>query len=634
LRPGPGRTEIELGPLEPNAVQQLASLAGDGADDRAAAAIERSGGNPLFVIELSRSISVAPDLPVTIQAAIAARIDELPPSDRTLLQAASVAGEAFNVAAAALLGERPPMEVAAALGQMVHLGFVTHTESGYRFHHALVHDVAYGRLPVGQRMALHQRYAEEGVGRDDLEALAHHWWEAVRPPDGAWVWADSGRLETFRRRAFRVQLDAGVRLEQRNAYEEALEVYLRALELADMTGERAEAEAAIGRGYARQGRGDDAWQHRLASIELYRQTDDGPPAQVFADMLEIATFNWGYFHELPTDESVLALLDEGIAISRATHDDVALARLLAERAAYTNDVSGTDDIHRLAASKDGVAFGDAAQRLGTVYVWAGRIADAVSTYETVLDGLVPAGSAINVPEALVWYTNAAFLAGDLMKADALARRLNQEATHRSIHTRGHAFAATALVQLGRGDWQGLQTTAGELRSLVDANPDVPMCILGAAAVGYGAAGTILNGGTLPSDIDQRAERMVDDSERVRAAATMLPKAMSGDAGAIERGLTGYEPGLRLWDKFRVWDVSDIVPGIVLTMFQRWDAIPPILDRMDRFAGKGARLAGATAAAIREEIAVANGGSGPSHDELRDLGYSGISALLRYRPRAN
>jgi hypothetical protein len=35
--------------------------------------------------------------------------------------------------------------------------------------------------------------------------------------------------------------------------------------------------------------------------------------------------------------------------------------------------------------------------------------------------------------------------------------------------------------------------------------------------------------------------------------------------------------------------------------------------------------------VREEVAAAKGGPPPAHDELRSLGYAGISELLRFRP---
>ncbi len=88
--------------------------------------------------------------------------------------------------------------------------------------------------------------------------------------------------------------------------------------------------------------------------------------------------------------------------------------------------------------------------MAQVYMWNGRIAYAIELYETVFDRLVPAGAAINEPEAIVWGALAAFNAGDLAKADALADRLLEEATRRSPHTRSHAYGLKALLLLARG----------------------------------------------------------------------------------------------------------------------------------------------------------------------------------------
>ncbi|HEV8054393.1 MAG: hypothetical protein H0X16_03955 [Chloroflexi bacterium] len=364
--------------------------------------------------------------------------------------------------------------------------------------------------------------------------------------------------------------------------------------------------------------------------DLYNEAGGAPPAQLYADMLEIATFNWGYFQRLPDDGEVLRLLDEGAQTARASGDDVSLARLLAERAAYTNDVSGTEEIARFLESADAVRFADAAQRTAQVYLWAGRIGDAVSLYETVFERLIPAGALINEPEALAWYGLAACTAGDLRRADAVAERLLADSTPRSAHTRQHAYALKALILFGRGDWDGLDSTTRELRSLVDTNPDTSFCLLGAAAVGYQTAAEVLDGRPLTPDIDAQAARMVDESERVQAASVMLPKVMTGDPGALASGLRGYESGLRLWDRYRAWDVADLIPAIALTISGRWDELGPTLARLDEFARGGARLAEATAHAVREEQAAAAGGPAPAHEQLRALGYAGISELLRFR----
>jgi class 3 adenylate cyclase/tetratricopeptide (TPR) repeat protein len=630
LRPRENRLQLELGPLDAHSVERLGSLAGAGR--QAAGALDRAGGNPLFIIELARSRRPGVSLPVTIHAAIAARLDELAAPERDLIQRAAVAGETFDVRDAALLGEREPGEVAAALGRFAHLGFVTPVGSSYRFHHALVHDVAYGRLPVAERMALHARYAVEGLDPAEVEALAHHWWEALKPPDAAWVWEDPAQLEAMRREAFRVHMAAGARLAERNAHEEALAVYIRAVALADEPSDRASAEAAVGWANARQGKGDDAWTHRLRAIELYQGSGSAVPAPLYADMLEITAFNWGYFHELPDDAEVLRLLNEGIEVALASGDDVSLARLLAERGSFTGDVSGTEEIRRFLGRPDAAQFADATQRMATVYAWAGRIGEAVSLFETVFDRLIPAGASINEPEALAWYGMAAFTAGDLSRADALADRLLEDSVRRSAHTRSHALALKALVQFGRGDWTGLEDAVRQLGTLVSKNPDSSWCLLGGAAFGYGAAGAMLAGRPLPADIDEQARRMVfGESHLVPAASVMLPKVMTGDAEAVVAGRRAYEPGLRLWDRYRTWDPADLIPAISLTILERWDALPPVLGRLDDFAAGGARLARAAAAAVREEQAALAGGPEPAHGELRDLGYLGISELLRFRP---
>jgi tetratricopeptide (TPR) repeat protein len=189
-------------------------------------------------------------------------------------------------------------------------------------------------------MALHARYAAEGVDPADVEALAHHWWEAVKPSDAQWVWEDVARLGAMRRQAFGAHLAAGRRLEERNAYEEAMDVYTRAVELADDAADLASAQAAVGRAYARQGRGDEAWEHRLRAIDTFAKAGSSAPSELYADMLEIATMNWGYFQHLPNDAEVLRLLEEGERIARTSGDDVSLARLLMERGAFTNEVAG------------------------------------------------------------------------------------------------------------------------------------------------------------------------------------------------------------------------------------------------------------------------------------------------------
>jgi class 3 adenylate cyclase/tetratricopeptide (TPR) repeat protein len=626
LRPRENRIQINLEPLGRGPAEQLARMAGDDRGDTA-----RAAGNPLFIIELARSRSAPDQMPVTIQAAIAARLDELSPAERDLLQKASVAGETFDVRDAALLSDREPAEVAGALGRIAHLGFVVPVDSRYRFSHVLVREVAYGRLPVAERMTLHARYAVDGVDPADVEALAHHWWEALKPADAQWVWDEPASLSAMRLVAMRAHLAAGRRLEERNAYEESLEVYTRALELADEAHDIAEAEASVGRAYARQSRGDEAWQHRLLAIDQYGRAGLPVPSELYADMLEIATLNWGFFQHLPDDAEVLRLLGEGERIARSSGDSVALARLGAERAAFTNDLGGTDAIDGFVESPDGAQFADAAHRTAQMHVWNGQITRGIRLYEAVFERLIPAGGVVNDGEALLWYSVAALNGGDLAKAEELSARLARLAAHRSPHTRQHAFALAAFLHLARGAWDEVSVSAQGLKQLVEANPETGFCLLGAYATGYGAIADLLAGRSIPADLDAHVARIVDESVLIQASSVMVPKVMANVPGILPGAMAAYAPDLRLWDRARVWDICDLMPAIALTMREQWDELGPSLARLDAVAAGGGRVAGGVAAAIREEEAAARGGPASMHEELRALGCAGISQLLRFRP---
>jgi hypothetical protein len=269
--------------------------------------------------------------------------------------------------------------------------------------------------------------------------------------------------------------------------------------------------------------------------------------------------------------------------------------------------------------------------MAQVHLWHGKITSAMTLYTTVFERLVPGGAIIKEPEALLWFSLAVSHAGDLGRADALAERLRIEAIRFSPHTRQHALALRAWLQLARGAWDDVTATTRELEQLVDANPDTGFCLMGAAAFGYGAIADVLAGRPLPRGLDAIVARVETESTLIQASSVMLPKVMAGEPSAYVDGLRAYAPDLRLVDRQRVWDVCDLMPAIALTITERWDELAPSLARMDEFAAGGGRLAAAAAAAVREEEAAAKGGPPATHDQLRALGCAGISELLRFRP---
>src|SRR6185369_7072690 len=184
---------------------------------------------------------------------------------------------------------------------------------------------------------------------------------------------------------------------------------------------RAHAEAEVGRLYARQALGDEAWAHRKRALELYAEAGEPAPATVYAKMLELAAFNWGYFHTNPDEAEVLRLLDEGERVARTSGDDAPLALLLAERSSYTDSPPSREAVRDLLAGDLSPQVADGVQRLGTSLLWSGRVGEALAVLDVVFDRLLPAGGIINLAEALFWRGVGRCYAGDLAGATETAR---------------------------------------------------------------------------------------------------------------------------------------------------------------------------------------------------------------------
>jgi class 3 adenylate cyclase/tetratricopeptide (TPR) repeat protein len=258
-----GRTyyrQLRIDPLEAESAEVLlASLLGD---DPALLGvrrllIQRTEGNPFFLEECVRTLvethvlggapgayrlARAPadlQVPATVQAILAARIDRLDPEDKRLLQTAAVVGKDVPyplLAAVADAGEDAVQQGLARLQAAEFLYEATlFPEVEYTFKHALTHEVAYGSVLGGRRRALHARIAEwiERLHADRLvehvEQLAHH-------TSRAQIWDKAAAY-----------LDqAGTRARVRWANREAAAWYGQALEaLEHLPGERAQLEAAI-----------------------------------------------------------------------------------------------------------------------------------------------------------------------------------------------------------------------------------------------------------------------------------------------------------------------------------------------------------------------------------------------------
>ena len=140
--------------------------------------LRRAGGNPLYAREFVHMLedqgveagsgareplgAVGGSVPDTVQALIAARLDALGTADRAVLQAASVIGDRFWRGALAAL-EPGASDLEGRLRTLQQRGLIRRSstsaiegEAEFSFAHALIRDVAYGRLPRAARSRLHR----------------------------------------------------------------------------------------------------------------------------------------------------------------------------------------------------------------------------------------------------------------------------------------------------------------------------------------------------------------------------------------------------------------------------------------------------------------------------------------------
>ena len=164
-------TTVLLEPLSEDEMDELIAslLDGSALDLDLQARIRRTaGGNPLFVEEMlvlaQQSGSGDVTVPPSIQALLVARLDQLDPSERQVLDRGSVEGEVFHRGAVAALG-RTETRLDDCLTALVRKDLLRPElsqlagEDGYRFRHLLIRDAAYEALPKATRAELHELFA-------------------------------------------------------------------------------------------------------------------------------------------------------------------------------------------------------------------------------------------------------------------------------------------------------------------------------------------------------------------------------------------------------------------------------------------------------------------------------------------
>jgi class 3 adenylate cyclase/tetratricopeptide (TPR) repeat protein len=210
-------------------------------DDTVSAVVERTGGVPLFVEELTRSLLesgsaglTGREIPATLHDSLMARLDRLGPA-REVIQIGAVIGSEFSYELLQAVHPIAEVNLQQALSRLADAELLyvrgIAPDATYQFKHALIRDTAYDALLKSRRKELHlivARTIDEqfpALKEAHPEVLARHWTEAgeIEPAIGAWS-------------------KAGNVAESRNASQEALEHYRQAVKMLNMLPESAERD--------------------------------------------------------------------------------------------------------------------------------------------------------------------------------------------------------------------------------------------------------------------------------------------------------------------------------------------------------------------------------------------------------
>jgi predicted ATPase/class 3 adenylate cyclase len=327
-------TSLFLEPLSEEAMEELLTglVPGLPAEVRRRI-LARAEGIPLYAVEtvrmlLDRGLLVADgpaytltgpvealEVPETLHALIAARLDGLSAEERRLLQDTSVLGKTFTKdAVAALAGAGAEIEpLLTGLVRKEVLGVQADPRSPehgqYGFLQDLVRHVAYETLSKRERRAKHlaaAEYLSRAFAADEdevVEVIASHYLAADEAVP------DSEDAADIRGKAQTMLVRAGLRAESLAASAEARRYFEQAAELTDVPRERAHLLHQAGRmaGYA--GDPDGARTALEESIAIYdQQGDTHASARVLLVLSRIDTFTGRRDEAMARGERALAVL--------------------------------------------------------------------------------------------------------------------------------------------------------------------------------------------------------------------------------------------------------------------------------------------------------------------------------------
>jgi class 3 adenylate cyclase/tetratricopeptide (TPR) repeat protein len=366
--------------------------------------LEQAEGNPFYLEEIIRSLIDGGHLfreddrwragqeigsvqiPDTVQAVLASRIDLLDPGDKRILQAAAVVGRVFWPGPVADLSGVDVVDVADALRRLEdrelvfsRAGSTLSGQPELLFKHVLTRDVAYESLPRRDRASAHravarwiERTAGERVG-EFAELLAYHLGTSVAAARGAGDEPDpADRAAAV---AWLVRASRDVR--RRLALSKAQRLAEHAVQFAGTDAERIDALEALGETAFTASLGDLGWRSfREAALLAASSHADGERVAYLAARACETPQRWpgSMRGAVPTEAEVKAILDLGMA-ALPPGDSEARIRLLGVRAGWPfgyPDPSWTE-VDLLPFEAAGVEAAEVALRMGLPNLASGAL---------------------------------------------------------------------------------------------------------------------------------------------------------------------------------------------------------------------------------------------------------------------
>ncbi len=410
-------------------------------------------GNPLFVEQMLAMREESPGevtVPATIQALLAARLEQLPPVERTALERGAVEGHVFHRSAVAALmpdgRDAGPHLLGLVRKELVRPGDATLPgEEAFRFRHLLIRDAAYDAVPKSLRAELHERFAawleERAPSLVELdELLGLHLEQAARyrlelgTPNAELQARAADLLASSGRRAYhRSDLAAAVNLLER----------AESLLARDDDG-RLQLLPVHAHALFELGRLDEAERLLLAGVEDGRRT--GAEGVVVDAGLELAMLRLHTAQVGAGHAPVWRALEEAVAVHERLGGDEGLA-------------------HAYAIA-------------GKLHFWAGRFGSAAEAAERAVRHAHAAGTLRDEDEAL-GYLSLSWLYGPTPVADALARTAEFEETAGELRRPHQRRVLRLRAQLAamEGDFATARRAIATLRDLDETEADaVPTAI--------------------------------------------------------------------------------------------------------------------------------------------------------------